>query len=35
MKPKINVNVNENGWTNLDAHVFEKHTDYKEKLAEF
>ena len=27
--------VNGNGWTNLDTHVFEKHTDYKEKLAEF
>ena len=27
--------VKGNGWTNLDTHVFEKHTDYKEKLAEF
>ena len=24
-----------NGWTNLDTHVFEKHADYKEKLADF
>ena len=26
--------VKGNGWTNLETHVFEKHTDYKEKLAD-
>jgi hypothetical protein len=29
------IRVKGNGWTNLDSHIFDKHADCKERLAEF